>query len=874
MLSLVIEGGIVAANCAVAAVPYRNDFATRTSGTVKAPRTYEQAYFPGSVCRPYTASSYTESYPYADASAIQDGWALLKGYSSKNNVFTVSEGENPGLTLVGNNTDVRVVQSFDNEFTSGVLKIQADIYTPTAFTSKDQPMTWIYPVYREMLDLTTSSLSAPLGFGPGWMVESSGGLRYTRAYAWTRNANDATRYVHQTDANGDITPGNWYRYQFEIDLDNGTYSGTFADLGTGHPTPDSAVSSPRSFRFWVDKYETQLKFAKPRTAATGGVAGLMIRGYYVNPDTSDVTQQPSFDNFSLAWRAPGTDEFVTFYENDFSKRTYRKLCPAATGTCSYAITSQSHDEVFSGYVGAASTGKDVGTVLVPDYSEGARLSGQDDWRRTFGTCSADYVKTSGSGGGMARISMKKYGNNARSHAGQIVHRLGQTVSSGKVRLIGSLKTPDHWGYSTRQACFGLAGNDFADWPCSKTNAWDSYLVCGGGITGTANNNFYVAGSTDTKSCTRFDDTGNVRKKTRFYKFDIVADLDAKTYGMEVIDLGSSAKSMDSMDGDLIYTTNSVPLKNGFGVDSIVLTVSGVTNATALSSSTGTVLMDNIRVWKDWDPATTNGTLIYENDFDTRTRFGLTDERCALAKAIDRTDGEDGWIRRDVGSGAFVQGDDNPCAVLANCTGARSATVQDLWLGSKRPMGATMQADVRPPSCWTAANGAAAVVFGGDGYYQGNLNAASPYANEPAIAFGFSEGNLTANACGITEGARLMVSDGRLAEGNATYANDVAIDTTHWYRFKAEADFTTGLWRVSVYDQGSEPQAEDSPDGQEVYVFEKLQLPDLPKTGFSSVALAGQCIAGRETSQVDDPAVALFDNVIVNGNAAGTVILFR
>lgn len=216
-----------------AATSYRNDFSIRTSSVVKTPRTYELAYIPGNVCRP--GSSLDETYPYADSSSIQDGWALVRAYTSTKDVFVVTEGDNPALSLVGKNTDVRVVQSFENEFTTGVLKIQADIYTPTAFTERDNPLTWIYPVYRESLDLRATALSAPMGFGPGWMVETSGGQRFTRAYAWTRNSNDATRYVHQTDDNGDITPGNWYRYQFEIDLDAGTYSGTFSDMGTEHP---------------------------------------------------------------------------------------------------------------------------------------------------------------------------------------------------------------------------------------------------------------------------------------------------------------------------------------------------------------------------------------------------------------------------------------------------------------------------------------------------------------------------------------------------------------------------------------------------------------------------------------------------------------
>jgi hypothetical protein len=80
--------------------------------------------------------------------------------------------------------------------------------------------------------------------------------------------------------------------------------------------------------------------------------------------------------------------------------------------------------------------------------------------------------------------------------------------------------------------------------------------------------------------------------------------------------------------------------------------------------------------------------------------------------------------------------------------------------------------------------------------------------------------------------------------------------------------------VRVYDQSTaKPLASDT-DGTLVATFEDLSLPAFDGEGMTTFGLAGAGFHGSFGGSIDDPYVALVDNLSVKASRGGTVLFVR
>ena len=224
--------------------------------------------------------------------------------------------------------------------------------------------------------MTGSTFSSPMYFGPSSLKDNREGYDawLLRAVSRGRKNAEATSgsFYGQYDSRNSITAGSWVRYEAVLDLDAGTYTATFATLGTAHPTPGTTGGSPVAFRQWegTGNVPTTFSFMNDLTPEKGGIAGL---AFYVQgiKQAASATDAPMFDNIAVSWKAPGESDFVSAYENDFSTRRYRQIEPAGTTTGAY-VPVLTTNIVQSSFYERANINNDYGVSegnarrLVPD----------------------------------------------------------------------------------------------------------------------------------------------------------------------------------------------------------------------------------------------------------------------------------------------------------------------------------------------------------------------------------------------------------------------------------------------------------------------------------------------------------------------------
>ena len=146
-----ILGGVVAcaaSRLCVAAVPYANDFATRTSGPVQTGAWYTNSYVVGQCAVNYTGEKLvpTSALAYGKSDQIQDNWMKVTQDNGgtfavnvipgiQNNSANEAQGTDNQFFRFGNSIEIvkstGVAQSFFNSFTNGVLRLYADLRAPT-----------------------------------------------------------------------------------------------------------------------------------------------------------------------------------------------------------------------------------------------------------------------------------------------------------------------------------------------------------------------------------------------------------------------------------------------------------------------------------------------------------------------------------------------------------------------------------------------------------------------------------------------------------------------------------------------------------------------------------------------------------------------
>lgn len=919
---------IVAALAAGAAVattrtPYANDFTTRTSGATPSDRWMVSDYVPGALARSVGSISSHGREPYNSETAYQDGWTMKEGYERSSVLFrVVDDGGNQGV-LVTNTSSTAVtdgtvaMQPFYNEFTDGVLKISADIRTPasSAFVSNTTAYASIIPVYKSVLNVAASTFPTPTRLG---MANASyNGDFYVRANVMSKNiAETGSGTYGYSEARNNLTAGNWYRYEAVIDIAAGTFTATFGNLGATHPSPDSVPTTVTDFRRYVDNaWTTTFKLNNAPSASTGGFAGLVL---YVNGfKKADAAAAPMFDNIAVSWKAPGADDFASVYENDFTTRRYRQVEPSGTISCAYALAPTTNT-VQSSFYERASIANDYGISedsarrLVPD---GAPYTGQDGWRRIAGTAPFTMVDPNKDSTGYGWNNASVLRATKSGTTGMVAVPIGTTVSSGKVRLycdilMGALTNSTSSARDISAAAF-LAGDGAYTNDCYSstrirvadiTTALRSKGVCGAGTcygdraatTNHVNTRLYrFNGSSygtlkDTAGENVFISCG------RWGRYVVTLDLDAGKYDVAIYNLGYVGQPMnfDHTTTTLLIATNNLSLAGSAirNVDSVVLFSEGQDNAnsgnrvtTFNSKKLGRFpLFDNVRVCLVNGDGT-DGTELYSCNFEYGYRMSVQNATSLVGHS--NREGADRWTRRGNAYGLFnvidAGGGDSVLALdgfgwIEQVTRAGYA-VQPFGASSRNCASVDFAADIRPPESFArTADCFARVEVGGDDYAQGVYRPASGtnWRSEPRIGFGFVV-NGGKNAVGHYTNILISVQS-RTSSATTTTNSAVAIDTSHWYRFRVKAAPTNagGTFTVKVYDQGTTKPAASDADGTLVETFSDLALPPFDGEGMTTFGLAAAGFAGTRGGGLDDPNVALVDNLSVNFNPAAFVIVFK
>ena len=843
---------MTAASCLTSmSVPvYENDFSTRRSGGVPADGWYEMPYYVGSLAMDYSGKN---EAPYNEGDT-QDGWvkAYATSWGAKFHCATNSSGTGTATgdtNQFGRFTDnsgsklsATVIHPINNEFSTGVVRIRCDIRG--ASTWDDGAYLRFAPVFKSKLKASSweSGGKVPVQF----IVQNQGGT--DGAFLYYGNGNGGGVAL-----DGSAIRKNWVRFEMFLDLDANEAWGKLYDLGTSHPTMDTSGESWLTF--------ARKHFVYNLTEATGPLAGICLMASKVNSgNPMNVANALCCDNISVAWKAPGSDDYETCYENDFSVRRYRTISPAPTTAGVYSVDNVQTSSTFTAYnVGASATASVAG--ILRNNIVGVQYSGIDSWRRINqnGATGAAVVKCNGDGGNVLRFSGTE---------GQFTiaaQTLGERITSGKVRFSVDFRTPDKWYHTSYIEDIMVGDEEY------YTTAAGNYL-CRCGISGNSATTFYPVSNNGTTST---KETSIICSPTNWYRAVVTLDVDAKKYDCSLYDIGK----VDSFAAD--WTPSAAPIYSRTE-QSFNKAVGEVASFSLRSYGAGTtasakshMYFDNIKVWKN--VGTASEKLIYDNDFTRRIRYFdavIHSKPLVAADSFNVDDGVDHWIRRQWGTGEMSLFDGgNPC-IKADCPQSYSYLVQSLGYRYRKGI-VHASVDVRPPKFWTWAEGGAFVNFGDDLYLQGNgtSKGSAEFGKHSLIKVGFSPNSKSIDG-GIVSDVRIYYVNGN-GDGTATGVKltGVTVDRTHWYRFAATANMDTERWSLKVYDMGATQPTVATANGTLVAEAADLGFRNTPVGGISSVGLATFGVS----SQLDglgtaDPGPVFYDNIKVEKEPPGVLIM--
>ena len=925
MKRLTMTGAALSVAAVLGDVVYENDFATRTSkepvpacGVWQEAQPYPNrmaflAYRPSGAGGSYAAESLA-TYSSQDASEANngrpyvDGWFLPyfnNNYKSVPRYYIPAAGnlaENSVVTWSYGSSNPQhgyILQSMHNEFTNGLLRIQVDMKAPLQWVrgkvngaNETVSTLKMFPVYRKYMDILawnnnrcdTAASPGKFGLRSSGNIDDASCLRSFPQYWDDRNNNGGTTQLGNNDSgsytdNGVFGKTNyWFRFVVTYDLDNNTFSGeTYRfSTGKGHPSFDTAPSDSSPYKTF-----SGATVMAPLTDETGGLAGIGFSCYgrFNGVNAANAGNKPFADNVRLSWKAPGAADFEVFYENDFTTRRYRTLCPPARAAeAVYSAGTEVVDEtdVFSGYT--ASTSTDLNRIVpnnLPDRTV-VQPVGIDGWRRL--PCAPNMhgnpaVVAYGGGGtydpGGVGTNMLTFGN--QSGLARVVQTLGLSVTSGTVRIVADARLPKGDKLTTalegRRAAVGLGS---AALYVSDRAGLVGNLAAGVGCerlatTGVAGHRPYVigAGGADSDPVRIYPDSYTEPDNEAWYRFEVAADLDAKTYSASITPLGATSVSADyEATEPPVYTAADVPFAADVGdIGSFYLCGYGYGEASV--GSTGDwnmeqrICWDNIRVCRGAD-------VVYENDFSTRTRnlAGVTRETGELTALQYNLDGgQDHWVRRDyTGAAGFdaraqVRDDDGNLFLSLGRAGAGGQTVlvaNSLGASVTKPF--CFSADIRPPSQWSARSGFAKISLG-DSQMAQTEAPEGVYGAHRLVSFGFYGTNTASSVeCPYyTKDCRAAVCGTAL---------DASIDESHWYRFRLKVDPGAATCDARLYDMGVAHPTGGESGGTLVAAVVGIAFENAlgAGEGVSTLHIAGDGLSGGLGSLGVDPGHALVDNL--------------
>ena len=874
----------LAAGVSFAVDVYRNDFSTRTSeGTLPGERWFSYTYDPSVTLYHNYGGNATPSstLPWSDNTQYQDGWAkayMDSGAMSSPPGFAVATDPDHGSAdnyfALFRSSSSRIgcaIQPLHNEFTNGTIRFEVDIRRPSVWGSqiKETHTARAMLIYRKYMDPMWSKkvvdTQFPVMFGAAWE-----GASEKQRLALVRTDGDGNRGTFNPGASaGYECNDHWYRWRVYVNIDQQYCTCYIWDVGENQPDGRNTMGDSTATRK-VEKTDTYF-FADPMTEETGGIAGIGFNAYRFLTGTGDslaVTNAPCFDNIYLAWKAPGSSEYVSFYENDFTTRRYRRIQPAPETTISYPVNADvSTVDLFTSYV--AATNREVAdgnsVVYLVDHNV-TGVPGMDNWKR-LNTGSRVAVIESGTGG---KREMRV------SNGGNVVvaQTLGETITSGKVRISGDVRLPTEWKVNTEtdgRVCLALGNTAY--WsgnPSSFTQRHIGY----GAIVGETKDEFRPAylptGSAALVSTKSADVTCTPKY---WYRMLVTADLDTKTYDYELYEIGTPAGAIDRTDipSEPIYAVSNVTFRTP--------AISDIGSFALFAYRGGTnwnnyILWDNIQVWKDWDSSTGTGTLIYDNDFNTRHRY-VTREKTELVHGVNTGVGVDSWEQVNRGDGmAWITGDANRFLALKSPSASFLYFTHPLPYEIPCGQRVTFRVDVRPPNWWLDTGGGNLNIYlGSDKMRQYAYANSSPVPlADSVMAFGIASASSSYSLSRFTNSVFRVQGTG----SPYNVGTPVLKESGHWYRLVGTTVAGSTNWAFRAYDMGTTHPDIDAPNGVELVNLSGLGRRSAAgeTSGISAIAFGAGSISSLEPWDPYDGGKVLMDNIVVTAIPGGVYLIVR
>ena len=859
---------------------YRNDFSTRTSeGALPGARWMSYDYIQSrNLYYNYGVSEGLPKVFWSRKTEYQDGWAKARmdsetmqsppGFGLATDLDHGSADNPFALFRSSTSRSGCAIQTLHNEFTNGTIRFEIDIRRPSvwATSSVETHTVRAMLVYRKYMDpvwnVGVNNTQYPVMFGAAW----DGGSAKNRLALHRTDTNGVKTVFNPGAASGYVCTDNWYRWRVFVDLDNQRCTCYIWDNGPSQPDGRNTADNSTATRTVAN---LTYFFADPMTEETGGIAGIGLNAYRFKSGTGDglnVTNAPCFDNIYLAWKAPGTSEYVPFYENNFTTRRFRRIQPTPAASVAYPVNADvSSVDIFSSYVAAASNAADNASLtLLVNNDPG--LIGMDNWSRLVGSNSRIAIIDSKSDGGkMLRAST----TSSNSGNGVVAHTLGETITSGKVRVSGDVRLPSQWRIVTSKdarVCLAL-GSD-AYW-LSNPDTYMSQHIGYGAIVGESADEFRPAYLPQSGGLVTTKSADVTCMPTNWYRMVVTADMDTRKYDYELYALGPDAGKIDRTDvpAEPIYATNGIAFRNSAS------TVPNIGSFSLFSFRGGTnwntyILWDNIRVWKDWDSSNGTGTLIYSNDFYDRKRY-VAREKTELLHGVNTGLGVDAWEQVNQGEGtAWIMGGTNRFLSLKAQEGASLYGTQPL--PAELPCGQRVifRVDVRPP-CWWLDAGHFNIYLGGDEMLQYPDGEDSRPLNDSVMSFGLWPAS---KSLGRYTNSLFRVQNG-VALNSLTDVPTIQAD--HWYRLEGSTVSGSGSWRFRAYDMGTAHPEIDAPNGAVVASADGLARRSSGATsGISAIAFGTGGIPSLEPWDLYDRGRLLVDNLVLTTIPAGTCIIIR
>jgi hypothetical protein len=760
------------------------------------------------------------------------------------------------------------IQPLHNEFTNGMLRLEVDIRRPAVWGSQvvETHAARVALIYRKrMADplwwAGINSTDYPVMFGAHWEGGSSNKNRLILHY---RNGSGQQTSLEPGVSGDDyVCNENWYRWRVYVNLDEQRSNCYIWDAGPDQPDGRNTLADNTATR----KVEaTGYFFRNPMTAETGGISGIALNVYRFLSGTGEnlaVTNAPCYDNIHIAWKAPGSSEYVPFYENDFSTRRYRRIQPTPAASVDYPVDSGiSTEDNFVSYV-VMTNREEASPTLLVNSDEG--LLGMDNWIRLAKNSKFCVIDSSPANGkNMLRVS--------NGENGVIAQTLGETITSGKVRISGDVRLPTEWnlpsGKNDARVCLVLGSPDY--WSLTDPYGFADRTAGYGAIVGESKDEFcpaYIPPNGGSLVSTK--DTSVVCTGKNWYRMVVTADLGAKTYDYELYEIGTASGPIDRTDvpSTPIYATNGIAFRNNISsIGSF-----GLYSFRSGSNWDNYILWDNFRVWKDWDSSAGTGTLIYANDFNKRTRY-LTREKTELVHGVNTGVGVDCWEQVNRRDGlVWIVGTTNRFLSLKSPNASSFYMTQPLPFEVPCGQRVTFRADVRPSACWLMTASNLNIYLGGDEMCQfAYVKDARMPLDDSVMAFG-----LAAHTDYISLGRYTNTVFRTQNGGTLQWLSPESMNPAHWYRLEGTTLSGSDSWKFRAYDMGAGHPEIDTPAGPLVASRDGLARRGSGATsGISAIAISSSGVSSRDPWDPYDPGRVLLDNLVVTALPAGTCIIVR